>query len=519
MTEGEARSGDGNLEKPPASPSEQNTSQGIRTRVSAARRSVAQYLGWRFRGLLPGGTIHDTAEAGEQEEHDPRPEAARTVAVSEPARDIDLEFNLELVRNSVIKVGSQYLYRYTRGKGYTAEKLLAKSVYRGQLHNTGILKWTHLPGVAQLWLEELKSTGLPEFVGSLRAPPKEGRRGYKDFLSRFSGGGRYPVRLDTGQVMWLNLDVPMQPEGYRLPEVQDRPSATHRALLTALAILETASSPVNNKWRPKDTRRLRDEFSRRLPKIFSLMGSPIKPMRDYTISRRRIETFPLETEEERKSYFEWLETLPGGKEEVELDRLLAGHDRTIEFALALLRYYRPDFDELPPRTQVVLVDRTCNLIFDISDQSRKLVSFLEYGNSDGELPRNVVTNRQDDVWAAVLRHVKNMKDSEIADWFGYEPTGSEAGKTDRQRARKSADRGEEFMKQALGEEGWRSFIEASKDEVSRRETMSKEERLREDIPEAVMGLYLENGMSEQDVRQMIDQQHGRDDDTDDFDSR
>ena len=246
MRQEEARSGDESLEKSTARPSEKGVWRGFAIGASAAWYSIVRRLSSRFRTTSPGGMSQDPPDSIEQKKR---------------TKDIDLEYNLELFRNSVVKAGNEYLYRYTLGKGATAEKILARSMYRQQLHNRGILEWTHLPSLARLWLKELENTGLPGSVGSLWVPPKEGRRASKDFVSRFSGGGRYPVRLDTGQVMWLNLDVPMQPEGYRLPEVQDRPHAAHRAILAALAILETSTSPVNNKWRPKDTRLLREEFS------------------------------------------------------------------------------------------------------------------------------------------------------------------------------------------------------------------------------------------------------------------
>lgn len=377
------------------------------------------------------------------------------------------------------------------------ERVLLWRTSRQVLYGQGILQWSRVSQLARLWLVELGSNiGLPDEPPA--EAPKEDRRLSKRLLSKFSGGGRHPVRLENGRLMWLNLDTPRQPEGYRIPEVEDQPPVTHQAILAALSVLETADNPVNVT---------------KLRKAWQKIGRPDKPITEYMVSRTRAQAYPAEPEEDRKSHMEWLENFEEGRAELELEDLLMGQERSIEFVRALLRYYRPDFEQLSSEDQLALLERSWGFIKEINDSSAKLMACIEHDSPSMGLPTNSVKDRGKDVRAAVLRRVEGMSETQIGESLGHPPVPSEKHKGGNQRARKMADRGEDFMRAALGEDGWEKQVEAMKAEAehyrSMREEQREQQREVENVLETVSTRFEDAGISEEQARQRLEQNTSR----------
>lgn len=367
------------------------------------------------------------------------------------------------------------------------KRLLSRRMSRQTLYNTGVLKWPRLPQLSRLWLTELSSNaGLPG--ESPAEPPKENRRASKTLTARFAGGGRYPVRLENGQLLWLSFDQPVSLEGYRMPEVQDQPPVTHQAILAALSILETADNPI-------DVEKLREAWKK--------VGSPVKPITEYMVSRTRSRTYPTESEEDWKAHMQWLQEFPEGREDLELDDLLQGHDRAIEFVLSLLRYYRPDFDDMSSENQFALVKRSWDFVQEINNSSRRLMAFLEYGSPTAGLPTNFVKERDKDVRAAVLRRVGGKSETRIGESLGCPQKPNEKNKGGNQRVRKMADRGEDFLRKALGVNGWEERVEAMKAEAEQQCSTNPEQREEDRIIEVMARRFEDEGISEEEARRRL----------------
>ena len=75
---------------------------------------------------------------------------------------------------------------------------------RWLLYELGVKEWPHLPTLAQLWLNELNSTGLHALDPGSEAPPKQTAHGRPAVNP--PQGEVYPVRTGSHrQVLWLML--------------------------------------------------------------------------------------------------------------------------------------------------------------------------------------------------------------------------------------------------------------------------------------------------------------------------
>jgi hypothetical protein len=229
----------------------------------------------------------------------------------------------------------------------------------------GRLKFSTL---APIWLSILSEVGLRGIDPSTGSPPKEEATYHPKAWPLYSY--TLPVRLkDSREVLWLKFNGPRSEEGYRMIQILETPLRTNLAILAALTALEGRQLDVD-----------------------SLDDTSIEGVLD--TSEEGL------TEEEA---IEELTNLVTELEENELERLassqiyddpdLATHV-ALEYAAALLRHYRPEFDELPYPERVALLKDGLRRVNEVLESLRKLVGFLEYGVTERDLTNYLKRDRR-----------------------------------------------------------------------------------------------------------------------------
>jgi hypothetical protein len=203
------------------------------------------------------------------------------------------------------------------------------------------------------------------------------------------------ARLDNGQTIWLVF----YPWGIKVLEDHRR---TDLAGLAALALLEAGQAA---------TALIRKTLS-------SAVGSVDDALRELGDPKRRSE------------------------------------ERMLYFALALLRYYRPDFDTLPLSAQRELAAQICERLNEVTLAVRTLAQTLEYGKGiPGSKVRSAVKDAAVDVELAELHDVGGVGYVRLGEMFGMPQTEKDKEKRENQAVRKKVVRGRELLNAAL-DGGW-----------------------------------------------------------------
>lgn len=166
--------------------------------------------------------------------------------------------------------------------------------------------------------------------------------------------------------------------------------------------------------------------------------------------------------------------LPGG---------LQSHQH-LDYVLLLLRYYRPDFDDLPQEEKIGLIEHACGHINEFLEALRKLAAFLEYG-APGKHQKSAARDADRDVRAAVRRDVDGLTYRQIGEEFELPPPKDFKYKGDHPTARQMVSRGRSILERSLGIEGWREHIEAMRAEAKRWSSLSEVEQDAERMMEAL----------------------------------
>ena len=313
--------------------------------------------------------------------------------------------------------------------------------YREDLYGGMTFGFPDVRALAREWLEELLRVGYYGMEESLGLPLKQRASEYSSPPRPLPlYGEAYATRLgDTRQTVWIQLDGPRSPErGYREVSVSDEPLRTDAAIIAALTALEV---------RPLDLGVLREV----LPKVLPLRG----------------ETF----------WDRWTRVLENRSTDDNLRARLEElrHHQTLDYVLALLRYHRPGFDDLPPAERVDLIAETCNHANDLLEVLRKFVAFLEHGkpNRRGPAATRVAAR---DVKAAVLKDVDGLTNRQIGEKLCIPFPIDFLVKGDHPTVRKIVGRGRKILEAALGEEGWRVQVETMKSEAARWRSMDAARR-------------------------------------------
>jgi hypothetical protein len=160
----------------------------------------------------------------------------------------------------------------------------------------------------------------------------------------------------------------------------------------------------------------------------------------------------------------------------------AGDEPELEFPKALLRYYRPDFENLSPKDQTYMAAETYRRLQEVVGALRNLTAYLEYGDPKAGLTRHPLEDVVRDVRAAELKYIDRLKNYQIAEALGLDrPKNARDQKEVREKqgrkGREAVKRGTRILEEALGKEGFKEHVEASKAEIRRWRTLSDEERL------------------------------------------
>jgi hypothetical protein len=322
--------------------------------------------------------------------------------------------------------------------------------YREDLYAGMAFGMQDMRAFAGEWLEELLRIGYHGMDESLGLPLKQQSGNFfSPPGSRPICGQAYPARVgDVGQIVWLKLDGPRSPErGYREISVSDEPLRTDAAILAALTVLE---------GRPLDVGALHKVLRR------------IVPLRGESFFERFAKA--LEDTHAREDLRPNLQDLR--------------YHQTLDYALMLLRYHSPGFDELALEERADLITETCSHINEFVEVLHKLMNFLEHGKPKRRGPAATkIASR--DIKAAVLKEVDGLTNRQIAEALCMNTPADFLIKGDHPTVRKMVRRGRSALVAALGEEGWRVQAQAMKDEAQRWHSRSEIQRQAELEAEAL----------------------------------
>lgn len=332
--------------------------------------------------------------------------------------------------------------------------------------------YNELPDFAQRWLDELSRVGYRGMStifgqdGVFYFPSKQPT----DNMSAVPRplGARenaHPITFENSrQVLWLQLKGDRSLDhGYREVRVSEDPLRTDKAILAALTAME---------GRTVDTDRLRIALDR--------LKLPLEEPMWYQL-HEALKELPILPRDRSQSFAEYMEQDRKQREESELVSGLRGA-WFLDYILLVLRYHRPEFDSLPEKETLDLIEQTCTYTDTFIEALRKLTDFLEYGEP-GRRQKAAAMDADRDVKAAVRRDVDGLTYCEIGRELAI-PLPKDFGyKGDHPRVRQMVNRGRSLLKRALGKEGWQEHIKAMKAEAKRWNALDEIEQSAESMSE------------------------------------
>ena len=272
------------------------------------------------------------------------------------------------------------------------------------------------------------------------------------------------VQHSSGQVMRLLLNARRTEQGYRGADVLVGPSRTEEAYVAAALALK--GEEMEREGDKKD--RQSDKMARASKAIlfFELMR----------VHRT--------DEEARDAVNQAMKELGLSKEEC-----FKGTDYIDGLRLTplyeLLRYFRPDFDDVSEKERIELFERTIGYANDYLKALRRLTAFLQYGKLGAYegLPTKQVTQAAKQVRAAEFRELvrtergDSLPYAKIGKLLGEKPTPGQALRSYEGRIKRMVEAGTDILKQALGgEQGYRDYMEEKRTELEHWQTLSKGEQ-------------------------------------------
>lgn len=347
------------------------------------------------------------------------------------------------------------------------------STYREQLYGgtAFVYEGERFPYFAKEWISELARVGYRAMAtvhysdGSLRLPTKQ-RADNSSAIAEplVEMEDAYPVLFDNSrQVLWLHLQGNRSLDrGYREIRVSDEPVSTDKAILAAVTAME---------GRVLDLDHLRAALhALKLPleePMWIHWSEAIDELPDLPYQPDRFEEHLRKRGRQRRE-----SVLPGG---------LQSHQH-LDYVLLLLRYYRPDFDNLPQEEKIGLIEHACGHINEFLEALRKLAAFLEYG-TPGKRQKSAAKDADRDVRSAIRRDVDGLTYRQIGKEFELPPPKDFEYKGDHPTARQMVMRGRSILERALGKEGWREHIESMRAEAKRWSSLSEVEQEAESMVE------------------------------------
>lgn len=338
---------------------------------------------------------------------------------------------------------------------------------RKLLYGSGILTFPFRI-LEELWTDELRRTRLGEVRSSSVAPPKAGT-GHQAQVPSGSEEDMRPVHLGKSyKVAWIRLGGRRTERGYRDVEVLDQPLRTEAAVVAALTVLETSTI------RDADFERLRKALLERAKNDPKLKERNLhEVLDDLPVQWFSEQKAAVDEEMERLSPKERKKRL--GNRWERWQRTPPLWWRSMNFMVALLRYRRADFDAHTLDKQLDLLNQHRKRVNKYLEEQRKLMAFLEYGTPRGL--RKAVERAQDQVKAAVLADVEDLKHLEIAHKLGEDV--DEDRYSGDMKVPVIADLvrdGRNLLNKVAGAGGWQKLAEEMKNEAQRYGSLNQEEK-------------------------------------------
>jgi hypothetical protein len=315
----------------------------------------------------------------------------------------------------------------------------------------------NIPTLARLWLHELANVGLQEIDHSSGAPPKQPTTYYP--RSEPLHSDVVPIKLeDSREVLWLKPNGRRSERGYKRAEILDTFMSTDRAILAALTALEAKEIKTKELDESLIEREV-DSSNEEWPEPGEESYEEIVQELVQAVDDGLVQELEKDIREFRYAYDD--------------PQFQTAH--TLEYVGALLRYYRPEFDNLPREERVALVKEGCKRVATFLEALRHLEAFLEYWAPEQDL-RAKVEDAARDIKAAELQDVEGLSNLQLGRLLGIDPPPSEVVKQTNSTARDMANRGRRLLVNALGEEGWGKLVEAKRAQRDDYRSRSEEER-------------------------------------------
>src|SRR5215212_600231 len=271
------------------------------------------------------------------------------------------------------------------------------------------------------------------------------------------------VRHSSGQIIRLLLDAKRTEQGYRGADVFVGPSRTEEAYVAAvLALHGEEMEREGDKKNPQS-----DEMAQASKAIlfFELMrsGRTDGAARDTVYQGMRDLHLYKEGPVKATDFVEGLKLTPV-------------HE--------LLRYFRPQLDDMSEKERIELLERTIGYVNDYLKALRRLTAFLQYGKTGAYegLPTKQVTQAGKQVRAAEFRELVRTEQgaplpyAKIGKLLGEKPTPGQAPRSYEARISRMVEDGKGILKQALGEQGYRDYMEEKRAELEHWQTLSEEKQ-------------------------------------------
>jgi hypothetical protein len=298
------------------------------------------------------------------------------------------------------------------------------------------------------------------------------------------------VRHSSGQIMRLLLDATRTEQGYRGAEVFVGPSRTEDAYVAAVLALHGEEMEREGDKKNRQS----DEMARASKAIlfFELMRAHRTDEAARNAVSQAMKDLHLYKEGPVKAtdFFEGLRLTP---------------------VYELLRYFRPELDDMSEKERIELLERTISYINDYLKALRRLTAFLQYGKAGAYegLPTKQVTQAAKQVRAAEFRELVRTERGDplpyakIGKLLGEKPTPGQALRSYEGRIKRMVEAGTDILKQALGEQGYRAHMEEKRAELEHWQTLS-EEKQSEIHMEENFGVSPGDAYSVVDAREILD---------------
>jgi hypothetical protein len=271
------------------------------------------------------------------------------------------------------------------------------------------------------------------------------------------------VRHSSGQIMRLLLDAKRTEQGYQGAEVLVGPSTTEEAYVAATLALKGEEMEREGDKKNRQSNEMAQASKAILYfELFMRSGRTDGAARDTVHQAMEDLHLYKESPSRATDFVEGLKLTP---------------------VYELLRYFRPELDDMSEKERIELLECTIGYVNDYLKTLRRLTAFLQYGKAgpyEG-LPTKRVTRAARQVQAAELREVMRTERgaplpyAKIGKLLGEKPTPKDR-RSYEARIKAMVEDGKGILMQALGEQGYRDYMEEKRAELEHWQMLSKDEQ-------------------------------------------